>query len=67
MWKEQRETETLPSTCSEASQTHFLRHLKGKSERGRGRKKSLLTDFHALEGGVALAVTSTGDIGGGGV
>lgn len=63
MWKEQRETETLPSTCSEA----FLRHLKGKSERGRGRKKSLLTDFHALEGGVALAVTSTGDIGGGGV
>ena len=27
----------------------------------------VLTDFHALEGGVALAVTSTGDIGGGGV
>lgn len=53
-------TQTHPSRCAQP-------RFNGESEEEEGGGKWLLTDFHALQGRVALAVTSAGDIGGGGV
>lgn len=45
----------------------FFKKKKRVSDLTTQKTQVVLTDFHALEGSEALAVTSTGDIGGGGV
>lgn len=53
-------TMTVSSPKNEPRSRRLKRHKVRETQ-------GVLTDFHALERGEALAVTSTGDIGGGGV